>query len=59
LDEIGAKQKRIMVFNKIDLLDKQQLAEIKKHFPGKENVRISVKEEVNLEEIKKAIIENL
>ena len=59
LDEIGAKQKRIMLFNKIDLLDKTQLAELKKHFPGKENVRISVKNGVNLEEIKKAIISNL
>ena len=59
LDEIWAKQKRIMVFNKIDLLDKTQLAELKKHFPQKENVRVSVKEGTNLEEIKKAIIENL
>ncbi len=59
LDEIGAKQKRIMLFNKIDLLDKTQLAELKKHFPGKENVRISVKNAVNLEEVKTAIISNL
>lgn len=48
-----------MVFNKIDLMDKQQLAELKKHFPEKENVRISVKNAVNLEEIKTAIINNL
>jgi 50S ribosomal subunit-associated GTPase HflX len=48
-----------MIFNKIDLLDKTQLAELKKHFPEKENVRISVKDAVNLEEIKKAIISNL
>ena len=59
LDEIGAKQKRIMIFNKIDLLDNTQLAEIKKHFPDKENVRISVKDGVNLEEVKTAIINNL
>ncbi len=59
LDEIWAKQKRIMVFNKIDLLDKTQLAELKKHFPEKENVRISVKNAVSLEEIKKSIIKNL
>ncbi|HMS90658.1 MAG TPA: GTPase HflX, partial [Candidatus Absconditabacterales bacterium] len=37
LDEIGAKQKRIMLFNKIDLLNKNQLTEIKKHFPDKKN----------------------
>ncbi len=48
-----------MVFNKIDLLDKMQLVELKKHFPDKGNVRISVKDAVNLEAIKKAIIENL
>ena len=59
LDEIWAKQKRIMVFNKIDLLDKIQLAELKKHFPEKGNVRVSVKDAVNLEDIKKAIIENI
>jgi len=59
LDEIWAKQKRIMVFNKIDLLDNTQLAELKKHFPDKGNVRVSVKDGVNLEEIKTAIIENL
>lgn len=59
LDKIGAKQKRIMIFNKIDLLEKHQLAELKKHFPGKENVRISVKNAVNLEEVKTAIISNL
>ena len=59
LDEIGAKQKRILVFNKIDLLDKTQLAEIKKHFPAKENVRISIKNGTNLEAIKQTIIDNL
>ncbi len=59
LDEIWAKQKRIMVFNKIDLLDKTQLAELKKHFPDKENVRISVTNAINLEKIKTAIISNL
>jgi len=59
LDKIGAKQKRIMVFNKIDLLDKTQLAELKKHFPDKENIRISVKDGIGFEEIKKAIMNNL
>jgi len=59
LNEIWAKQKRIMVFNKIDLLDKTQLAELKKHFPSKENVRVSVKDWTNLEDIKKVIINNI
>lgn len=59
LDEIGAKQKRIMLFNKIDLLNKNQLTEIKKHFPDKKNIRISVKDAIGFEEIKKSIISNL
>lgn len=59
LDKIGAKQKRIMVFNKIDLLDTQKLEEVKKHFPEKENVRISVKNATNLEDIKTVIINNV
>lgn len=59
LDEIGAKQKRIMLFNKIDLLNKNQLTEIKKHFPDKKNIRISVKDAIGFEEIKKSIINNL
>jgi len=44
LDDIGARQKRIMVFNKIDLVDPTYLAELKKHYPDKDNVWISVKE---------------
>ena len=59
LDEIWAKQKRILLFNKIDLLDKTQFAELKKHFPDKENIRISVKDAIGFEEIKKSIISNL
>lgn len=59
LDEIGAKQKRIMVFNKIDLLDKAQLSELKNHFPEKENIRISVKNAIGLEGIKKSMLSNV
>ena len=59
LDEIWAKQKRIMVFNKIDLLNKTQLAEIQHHFPDKNNVRISIKDGIGLDNIKKIIINNL
>ena len=59
LDEIWAKQKRIMVFNKIDLLDKTQLTEIQHHFPDKNNVWISIKEGIGLDNVKKIIINNL
>ncbi len=59
LDEIWAKQKRIMVFNKIDLLDTNQLEALQKKFPNSENVRISVKQEIHLEKVKDAIIQHL
>ena len=55
LDEIGAKQKRILVFNKIDLLDPTYLTELKKHYPDSDNVRISVKEMTWLDQVKLAI----
>jgi GTP-binding protein HflX len=59
LDEIGAKQKRIMVFNKIDLISPEKLKELKKSFPGKENIWISVKNALGLDDVKKIIIDNL
>lgn len=59
LDKIGAKQKRINVFNKIDLIDKQQLAELQKHYPDPNNVRISVQESEWLNNVKLAIQKNL
>lgn len=55
LDKIWAKQKRINVFNKIDLIDEQQLAELKKHYPEKDNVRISIQELEWLNEVKTVI----
>ena len=59
LDKIWAKQKRINVFNKIDLIDKQQLAELKKHYPDPNNVRISVQNKDGLDGVKLAIWKNL
>jgi GTPase len=59
LDKIWAKQKRINIFNKIDLIDKQQLAELQKHYPDKDNVRISVQEKEWLDNVKLAIWKNL
>jgi 50S ribosomal subunit-associated GTPase HflX len=59
LDKIGAKQKRINVFNKIDLIDKQQLAELKKHYSDPNNVRISVQNKDWLDDVKIAIWKNL
>ncbi len=66
LDEIWAKQKRIMVFNKIDLISKEKLEELKKRFLPtgqagwiKDNVRISVQELRWLDDVKSIIQKNL
>lgn len=59
LDKIWAKQKRINIFNKTDLIDKQQLEELKKHYPDPNNVRISVKKMTWLDQVKIAIWKNL
>jgi GTP-binding protein HflX len=58
LDKIGALQKRILVFNKIDLISPERLAELQKRF-GKEHLRISVKEGKGLEEVKQKIREEI
>jgi GTP-binding protein HflX len=59
LDEIWAKQKRIMVFNKIDLVSPERITELKKEFRTKNTVRISVKNAVWLDDVKKIIMDNL
>lgn len=56
LDEIGAKQERILVFNKLDLVDKKKLAELKKKFPSKKNIRISVASWIGIEALKKVLM---
>jgi len=59
LDEIGAKQKRILLFNKIDLIPPDQLKTLKKTYGTKNNVWISIKDAIWLDDVKKIIIENL
>ena len=56
LDEIGAKQQRILVFNKIDLVDAEKIEELKSTFSDDEKVFISVKEEKGLEDLKQILI---
>ncbi|MEI6773684.1 MAG: GTPase [bacterium] len=46
LDEIGAKQKRILLFNKIDLIPPDQLKTLKKTYGTKNNVWISIKDAI-------------
>ena len=56
LDEIGAKQQRILVFNKIDLVEKEKLAELKKKFPEKNIVRISVAKDLGIENLRNVLM---
>ncbi len=55
LKEIWAKQPIMMVFNKIDLASDETIAELKKKYNSKDNIRISVKEKEWLEELKEAL----
>jgi len=59
LSDIWANQKRILVFNKIDLIDEKRLAELKELFPDEDKVFISVKWNIWLEELKNLIAKNV
>ena len=59
LSDIWANQKRILVFNKIDLIDEERLAELKELFPDEDKVFISVKSNIWLEELKNLIAKNV
>lgn len=59
LKEIWANQARILVFNKIDLISKNKLAELKKHFDQEDNLRISVKDWSWLEDLKRILVKKL
>ena len=62
LDDIWAKQKRIIIFNKIDLIDKNKIKKLKeKYWKDKDNdiLFISVHNELGLEKLKKTLVENI
>ena len=59
LSDIWANQKRILVFNKIDLIDEDRLAELKELFPDEDKVFISVKWNIWLDELKNLIAKNV
>ena len=52
LDNIGAKQPRILVFNKLDLCDQAVLASLKYRYANQDCLRISVLKDQGLEELK-------
>ncbi len=59
LKDIWANQKKILVFNKIDLVDESKIKELKSMFPDNDKVFVSVKNNIGLEELKKVIAQNV
>lgn len=55
LDDIGANQPRIMVFNKIDLIDEKKLQELKNTYKDEISIFISVCDEIWLEDLRNQI----
>ena len=55
LEDIWANQGKILVFNKIDLVDDNKISELKKLYPEDEKVFVSVKTGIWLEELKMLI----
>jgi len=59
LDDIWANQPRIMVFNKIDLIDQDKLNELKNTYKDQNTIFISVRDEIWLEDLKWIIAKNI
>lgn len=59
LDDIWAKQKRIMVFNKTDLISQDRLEKLKKEYKEFDPIFISVHKEIWIENLKNVIAKNL
>lgn len=56
LDQIGAKQPRLYVFNKIDLLSAGELKKLKKEYTYLSPLRISAEQKLGLDDLKKSIL---
>ena len=59
LEDIGANQDKILVFNKIDLIDDEKVEELKAQFKDYNTVFISVKDNKGFEELKQKLCEEL
>lgn len=59
LADIGAEQEKILVFNKIDLIDEEKKAELAERFAAFPKVFVSVKAMLGFEELREALIEKL
>ncbi len=59
LANIGAKQEKILVFNKIDALTPERLTQLQETYKNETTARISAKQQLWLEELKNILIEKL
>ncbi len=59
LKSIKANQKKIYVFNKIDLLDKKQISKLKNKFQDLNPIFISANSKIWLEKLKKRILDEI
>lgn len=59
LANIGAKQEKILVFNKIDALTPERLTHLQETYKNETTARISAKKQLWLEELKNLLIEKL
>jgi len=59
LENIGAKQTKILVFNKIDAISPERLQALQEIYKDEITARISAKDQQGLDELKKLLIEKL
>ncbi|MDD3262393.1 MAG: GTPase HflX [Candidatus Absconditabacteria bacterium] len=59
LEKIGAKQPKILVFNKIDAISPERLQALQEIYKDEITARISAKDQQGLDELKKLLIEKL
>ena len=59
LSDIGANQDKILVFNKIDLINEEKKAELAQRFAAFPVVFVSVKDAVGFEELRGMLVEKL
>lgn len=59
LDQIGAKQKRLLVFNKIDLADPNHLKDLQELYSSQHPVFVSASNKIWLDELKQRIVSEL
>jgi GTP-binding protein HflX len=59
LEKIWANQPKILLFNKIDLLNEEQIQTLKEKYSDEDTCFISVKDNIGLEELKQLLVDKL